>query len=225
MGDTLRRDLSGGAVMTKALVSFGTGPHAEYLSIARPSFEAYAERHGYDYFEPNKIDPVRPAPWYKVKALLALLKAGYDAAIFIGADLVIVDGRADVMDEVQPGKWQAMVQHQTGDGFVPNTDMWIVRQPMIEWLEKCWKLDQYMYHGWWEQAALLDLMGYSLRPCKQVQESDLTDHTQFINPAWNVHMWDAQKPAHPRFQHATMWPDRAAIMREWAKQAEGWINE
>jgi hypothetical protein len=33
------------------------------------------------------------------------------------------------------------------------------------------------------------------------------------------------QPTHPRIQHATMWPDRAAIMSEWAKQAEGWINE
>jgi hypothetical protein len=211
--------------MKKALVSFGTGPHAEYLDIARPSFKAYAARHSYDYYEPSKIDPVRPAPWYKVKALQSLLKAGYDAAIFIGADLVIVDGRDDVMADVIPGKWQALTAHLTGDGYVPNTDMWIVTPPMLSWLDECWKLTQFTYHGWWEQAALLHLMGYNLAPCKQVQESDLADHTQFLDASWNVHIWDMNKTSHPRFQHATMWPDRPAIMRDWAKQAEGWINE
>jgi hypothetical protein len=211
--------------MKKALISFGTGPHAEFLEIARPSFKAYAQKHGYDYFEPSKIDPVRPAPWYKVKALLSLLRQGYEAAVFIGADCVIVDGRTDMMNSVEAGKWQAMVAHMTGDGYVPNTDMWIVKPPMIEWLEKCWELKQYEFHGWWEQAALLDLMGYQLHPCKQINESDLSDHTQFIDARWNVHMWDMNKSVKPAIQHATMWPDRAAIMRLWASQAEDWINE
>lgn len=212
--------------MSKALLTFGTGPHAEYLGIARVSFKAYAKRHGYDYFEAQNIGTARPAPWYKVKGLIGLLRSGYDDVIFIGADLVIVDGREDVLDQVQADAWQAMVAHHTADGIVPNTDMWIVRQPMIGYLEEVWQQQQYLYHGWWEQAALLHLMGYQLaQPCQQVRATVLADHTQFIDAAWNVHLWDRPIPQHPRFQHATMWPDRAQIMREWARQAEGWINE
>lgn len=209
--------------MKKALISFGTGPHAEYLSIARPSFKAFAARHGYDYFEPSKIDPVRPAPWYKVKALLSLLKSGYDMAVFLGADTLIVDGREDIPD----GDYlQAMVAHATGDGDVPNTDMWVCKAGMAEWLERVWANTKWLHHGWWEQAALLELMGYQvIQPTHLIAPTELYNRTAWLDRAWNVHRWDMIQTAHPRIQHATMWPDRPAIMRVWAKQAEEWITE
>jgi hypothetical protein len=228
--------------MKKALVSFAVGPHVEFLDIARPSFKAFADRHGYDYFEPSKIDPVRPAPWYKIKALLSLLKGGYDVVVFLGADTVIVDGRDDILqglhfddiltmgDKIEdgsysPGAWQAMVRHATGDGDVPNDDVWICTKLMIPWLEKVWTNTKWMHHGWWEQAALLDLMGYQVeQPTHLIAPTELYDNTAWLDRSWNVHIWDRIKTPHPRIQHATMWPDRPAIMRVWAKEAEGWIN-
>lgn len=215
--------------MNKAIVTFGTGPHAELLSIARPSFKAFAQRHGYDYFEAEKIGNVRPAPWYKVKCLLDLLKS-YDLAVFFGSDLVIVDGREDFpLDGYD--YWQAMVTHHTQCGDVPNDDMWICKQAMLPWLEGVWALgDKYMHHGWWEQAALMELMSYDPAVehfpthCKDIT-NELYQHTLWLPNEWNVHTWDKPQPTHPRIQHATMWPNRTAIMREWAQQAEGWMNE
>lgn len=209
----------------RAFVTFGVGPHARFLEIARPSFRAFAKRHGYDYYEPSRIDPVRPAPWYKVKAIIGLIGAGYREVLFAGADLVIVDGRRDVAEDVPGDAWQALVQHHTGDGMVPNTDFWLCRREMLPWLLKCWEMNEYLHHGWWEQAALLRLMGYSLQPCAKYEESDLANRTYFLDPGWNVHVWDAQRVGHARAQHATMWPDRAQIMQMWARQAEEWINE
>jgi hypothetical protein len=211
--------------MSKALISFGTNKHAELLDIALPSFKAFADRHDYDLLIPESVPCVRPPAWYKIKALLATLEM-YDEAIFIGADLVIVDGSDDI--EVPADYWQAMVNHHTGDGEVPNTDFWLCRKPMIPYLQQVWEMTDYICHGWWEQAALLDLMGYNqqARPNKLREETELYQRTFFLDNSWNVHKWDKPQPEHPRIQHATMYPDRVAVMREWAKQAEsGWMND
>ena len=222
--------------MKKAIVTFGVGKHVELLAIARPSFEAFAKRHTYDYFEAERIGHQYPPAWYKVQCLLSLLKT-YDLVAFFGCDLVVVDGRFDFplgnydVPHTEWPWWQAMVTHHTQCGDVPNDDMWICKQEMIPWLEKTWALrHKYLNHGWWEQAALLELMSFDPAiehfptHCQDIC-NELYQHTLWLPSEWNVHCWDTPQPLRPRIQHATMWPDRAAIMRQWAKEAEGWIND
>lgn len=210
--------------MRKALVTFAVGPHVELLEIAKPSYKAWAHRHGYDFLVAEGIHPTRPPAWYKIPLLQTAL-CTYDEAVFIGADLVIVDGREDFSMEVPADAWQAMVNHHTGDGEVPNDDMWFCRKPMQPILEQVWEMTQWMHHGWWEQAALLELMGYKVpQPTTLVEPTELYKHTYFLDSSWNVHCWDKPQPEHPRFQHATMYPDRAEVMREWAREAEKWMT-
>jgi hypothetical protein len=216
--------------MKKAIVTFGVGTHAELLDISRPSFQAFAARHGYDYYEAQQVGHKRPPAWYKVECLIELLSR-YDMAIFFGCDLVVVDGRAD-FPHGNWDWWQELVIHNAPNcGRVPNDDMWICKQAMIPWLEKVWDMEKYMHHGWWEQAALLDLMGYEhlqveqFPICLKDESSELFKHTRFLPGEWNVHIWDTPQPEYARIQHATMWPDRIGIMKQWAKQAEAWIND
>ena len=211
--------------MTKALATFAIGTHTELLDIARPSYKAFASRHGYDYIEPAEFSTTRPPAWYKIPLLRNALER-YDEVIFIGADLVIVDGREDFSQTVPPEAWHAMVRHNTGDGDVPNDDMWFCRKPMIPRLDEVWKNDKWLNHGWWEQASLLDLMGYHVQqPTHLIEPTELFHNTHWLETGWNVHKWDTNKSEHIRIQHATMWPDRVAIMNEWAQEAQEWMNE
>ena len=212
--------------MSKAMVTFGVGPHEALLEIAKPSFDAFAQRHGYDFYIADPGEMTRPAPWYKYPTLIALLQK-YDDVLWIGADMVIVDGREDFIDDVPAEAWQAMVKHHTGDGEVPNTEFWLVRKPMIEVLNTGWDLRHYLTHGWWEQAALLELMGYIVTSplTRLYKPTEVYDHTHFLDNSWNVHTWDRPKPTYHRIQHATMHEDRTMVMNEWAKEAESWIDE
>lgn len=205
--------------MNRAFVTLAVGPHEEFLDIARPSFEVFCDRHGYDLLEADSVACDRPPSWWKVPALLAALDE-YDEAFFVGADVVIVDPTDDV--PIAPDSWQALVEHHTGDGTVPNADIWYVRRRMIPILEEMWALTHHIRHGWWEQAALVELMGYNdLRPIERVRDTELYRRTTFLDAGWNMHLWDKQEfEGPPRFRHATMWPDRARIMREWAAEAE-----
>ena len=209
--------------MSKAIVTFGVGKHARLLEIALVTFKAFADRHGWDLYQAKNIGQSRPAPWYKLPSIKELLE-DYDEVLWLGADLVIVDGREDLT--APPDAWQAMVAHHTGDGEVPNTEVWLCRKAMIPVLDEAWKLESWLMHGWWEQAAIMDLMGYQVRyPAHLVEETPLYINTHFLEHGWNMHCWDRPIPEHPRIQHATMYDDRECTMTEWVKQAEGWMNE
>lgn len=206
--------------MNRCLVTFGVGEHAELLEIALPSFERFASRHGYELLS-AVLDPVvdLPPSWWKIPILQDVLE-DYDEALWIDADVVIVDDSADI--EFPEDSWQALVEHRTGDGEVPNLGVWYLRAPMQWILPGLWAMrEEYADHGWWEQAAMLDLLGYDhhTRPVTLDAPTELFDHTHFLETGWNVHPNDTYKSPHPRFMHATMHPDRAQVMREWAAQA------
>ena len=204
--------------MRRALVTYASGSYAELLEIARPSFQAFCDRHGYDLIVAEFDEEPRPPSWMKIPALSEILTSGYDEALFVGSDIVIVDPSDDL--DVPGEAWQALVAHHTGDGEVPNADFWLVRKPMLPWLERIWRMTGYTNHGWWEQAALVELMGYRGRPLHRAVASDLYERTHFLDLAWNVHRHDMRQPERRRVMHATMWPDRAQIMREWAAPVE-----
>jgi hypothetical protein len=97
---------------------------------------------------------------------------------------------------------------------------------MIPVIERAWNNTKWLMHGWWEQAALLDLMGYHVEaPCHLVTNTELYQKTYFLDQSWNVHKWHEPAAEHPRIQHATMWPDRVAVMQEWVREADRWMNE
>lgn len=203
--------------MKRALVSFGVGGgFEELLHIAAPSFQAFADRHGYDFLIPELGELARPASWHKVPALLDVLET-HDEVLWVDADAVIVDDSRDV--KVPQRCWHALVVHHTGDGQVPGAGFWYLRRPMIAVLERMWTRTEYLNHGWWEQRALHDELGYGgapLAPPAGDQAPELYRRTCFLDNGWSVHCRDQQPVAHPRVMQATMWPDRAGIMREWA---------
>lgn len=202
--------------MSKALISYAVGPHQELLDIAAPSFQEFADRHGYDLLIPEPMDSPRPPSWHKIPALIAAL-GEYDEVLFLDADTVIVDPSEDL--DVPADAWQALVRHRTGDGDVPNCGVWFVRRPMVPVLELQWSMVQYTHHGWWEQAAMHELLGFGERPVRLLAPTELYERTCFLDPGWNVHKWDEQRLERQRIMHASMHPDRAAVMREWAKGA------
>lgn len=202
--------------MSKALISYAVGPHQELLDIALPTFQEFAVRHGYDLLIPEPIDSPRPPSWHKIPALIAALQ-DHDEALFLDADTVIVDPADDL--DVAADAWQALVRHSTGDGDVPNCGVWFVRRPMLPILERQWSMTGYLHHGWWEQAAMHELLGFGNRPVTLNAPTELCRRTHFLDPGWNVHKWHTLPVERPRIMHATMHSDRAAVMREWAKEA------
>ena len=209
----------------KALCSIGSGPHEALLEISRPTFAAYAQRHGYELITSTESDPRRPPAWAKVPMLQEAL-ASYELVLWIDADAVVVDGSRDIADELQADRYLGLVRH--GEQQVPNTGVmvWRAGDRAAELLERTWRGRRFVHHPWWENAALLDVLGYELpsalergwrrlrrRRFRLVRPSPSLTGVQFLPLEWNsVYLDRAERP---RIFHCVGVPvaDRARDMR------------
>lgn len=173
--------------MSRALVTFAVGDHEQLLDLSIPGFADYADRHGYHL----QADPprmlMRPPSWGKLPVIRAALD-DHDEVLWIDADVIIVDADRDIADEVPADAWQAITRHHTPEGEVPSCGVWLVRRPMWKPLEDMWRLTRYMNHPWWEQAALLDRLGYNptVRPVVLDRQTDLYERTCWVGVEWNA---------------------------------------
>lgn len=179
--------------MNKCIVTYAAGEHCKLLEIALPTFKRFADKHGYDFLVGDKQCD-RPPAWNKIPLLATALKA-YESVLWFDADLVIVDDSEDI-PAVPPEYSHAMVRHFESGSEVPNSGMWFLRPACLPLLESLWSLEVFMNHGWWEQAALLTLMGYTVPPegsdfrktkCRCVWPTTWRDKVQFLPLEWNAH--------------------------------------
>ena len=187
-GRRFRSKWHGVATPRKALVSIGTGPQRKLLALARRTFEPYAERHGYDLvLRTEPIDTTRPPAWSKIR-LLRELALDYDVLVWLDCDLMIVDGRADIAAELGDQHLLCLVEHEVGQGRMPNSGVMVLRggEQAAAFLDDVWAQERYAEHRWWENAAICHLLGYGLDPPRPVRETPLLRATKLLSPRWNA---------------------------------------
>jgi hypothetical protein len=216
----------------KALCSIGSGPHEALLEISRPTFEAYARRHGYELVTSTASDGSRPPAWSKVPMVREALES-FELVLWIDADAVIVDGSEDIAARLEPGRSLALVRH--GERRVPNTGvmLWRAGDVARSLLDAVWAAKRFTHHPWWENAALLDALGYDLpgeldpglrarlgralgrrpRPLREARPSPFDAAVQFLPLEWNSVYLDRADA--PRIVHCVGVPveQRARDMR------------
>jgi hypothetical protein len=173
--------------MRKALVSLGAGPQTRLLRMARTTFAPFARRHGYDlHLHEEVLDDSRPAPWSKIVAL-ERLQADYDLLLWLDADLMIVDGRDDVAEELDDGRFLYLVEHTTKEGRLPNSGVMLLRtgDECRAFLSQVWAQEDLIRHTWWENAAISRLLGYRLDDPAPVASTEWSEGTRFISGRWN----------------------------------------
>jgi hypothetical protein len=198
----------------RVLASLGTGRQEHLLRLARVTIEPYARRHGYDLeLHTQAVDQSRPPPWSKIRILRRLVER-YPLVVWLDADLVVVDPREDLADELAEGCFLHLVEHRHEDWRMPNTGVMLLRggSDAQRFLDAAWELERYAEHQWWENAAVCELLGYALDPPRPVRDTAFRAQTHFISPRWNS-IPDA--PAHrPRIRHFPGYSlkTRAALM-------------
>jgi hypothetical protein len=192
----------------RAIATYGVGPHAELLKLSLPTFERFAVLHGYDLHVVPCLCGDRPPAWGKIPALEKLLDR-YDEVLWLDADVVIVAPEEDLAVLVPATCLQALVVHinrrKQRTSVAPNTGVWLVRRDMRPYLNRVWAMKQYIDHPWWEQAALIDLMGFSLRGVMSrapKKANELYARTFLLPAHWNVGKENTALDSHPRMRHA-----------------------
>lgn len=210
--------------MKRAIVTYADGAHEELLEVAMPTYQKFALAHGYEFCIGQKKSDL-PAPWNKVRLLIDALQH-YEEVVWLDCDLVIVDTSEDFPPMVD-GKLHAMVRHFEGHSEVPNSGVWRLKRTAGDLastdLLKCMmKLEVFRNHGWWEQAALLTLMGYCVPPegsvfkdtkCRCVYQTKWYRACQFMRLRYNSHPnYRAHQPVVVHCSYPDM-PRRLEVMR------------
>lgn len=196
--------------MSKCIVTYAAGAHEELLDISLPDYRKFADRHGYDLHVGKKMTDM-PSAWNKVFLLLSLLEH-YDKVVWFDCDLVVVDFSED-FPQLPTMLHHSLVRHFEAYSEVPNSGVWIVTRAIVPLLHEMLKLEVFHNHGWWEQAALMTLMGYTVPPqgsefsetkCRCVYPTKWWHACSFMRLKWNSH--PNYRAANPKIVHCS-YPD------------------
>ena len=176
----------------KVVCSFACGPQVELLELARGPLEDFAARHGYDLvLEDGPRAPERPASWSKIPLLRDLLDR-YEIAVWIDADAIFVDTTRDIASEVEDERFLYLVQHRYGGQDAANCGVLMLRSSdeARAFLDDVWGREEFVDHPWWEQAAILTMLGYRIdrRPNPYARISTPTElfaRTKLLSTEWN----------------------------------------
>lgn len=220
--------------MKKFLCSFaiGTDFHAMLDETCDP-MRRYSEQHGYNpdltwFTSLADVRPFligwrqpheRPASWYKVPIIYDLFAAeGADLVLWVDADVHIMKGSPDIAGDLVTTDRHGLVFHETTEGVIPNCGVWALRRNMMPVLRRIWDMTEYLNHCWWEQAAVISLLGGNpkQRPIS-LQKGELT--VKRLDSRWNWHRLDQAKSSQPFFAHATQ-TNRMRSLKKWRERDE-----
>ncbi len=212
--------------MKKALLTLAMdGQYREMQRLTLPGKVRYAQQHGYEMVGmPPDYRHTAPLGWWKIDLMTRLLD-DFDCIFYIDADMAIVDGRSDLVDEIPAAAWLGMTVHDVGPmgnvpwvGLIPNAGMMVVYRPLLPFLKAVMELaPAYGEHPWQEQGVLMLLMGFRLDfPCVRVTNTELWQHTHELNARWNWHPF-AKCCGEPFIRHATGvgMEQRMAMLKTW----------
>ena len=205
--------------MRRVLCTNATGTFASLLDVAGVGLEIYARRHRWDLVVSREdLAEGRPAPWAKVQLTRDLLRE-YSLVAWVDCDAVIVDFDRDLGDELEADKDFYIVEQEGGvprDQIV-NSGVFMARAGAWSerFLAEVWSQEDLTHHRWWENAAIMRLLGYDIEasPVIHSGESPWMDRVKLIDLAWNSIPYWARSP-HPRITHygALAVPRRRLLM-------------
>jgi len=195
----------------KALATFATGPASELLTLALPTFQEYADRHGYELVVAECAADGRPPSWGKIPLLQRLLLA-HEFVLWIDADALILDSSVDLETVVPRNAFQAFAVPvcSGADGTIsPNCGVWALRggDRAQDFLTEVWAQADLIDHWWWEQAAVMRLLGWSVEdPLAKLRDSAWDDGTFTLSEEWNSIPMFPVGYSLARIRHYAGWP-------------------
>jgi hypothetical protein len=174
---------------SRAICSLAVGSYLDLLPVSGASFLEYGRRWGWDVvLSAEDLADGRADPWGKVRLVRELLD-DYEFVLWLDADAIFVDARADVAEEVVEGCDLYLVEHRWGDppSAMPNAGVMLFRSTpwSRSFLERMWACEHRAFHAWSDNAALVELLGYELEPVQLVRPTADLERVRFLPLAWN----------------------------------------
>ena len=174
--------------MSRAICTIASGPHRALYDVTGPALERYARRYGYEFVAVHgRVAPSRPAAWDKIPLLHDLCEV-HDLVVWVDTDALVVDADRDIADDLAANCFLALVEHHLGEERIPNSGVMVLRgdRSALRFLDDVWKTDSYTHHKWWENAAILHVLGYRVDPpVVPVRTARVRTGVQFLDRRWN----------------------------------------
>lgn len=176
----------------RAICSLALGMHSHLQAVASPTLVAYAKRWKWDVvLSSENLANDRPPAWAKVRLMQQLLDE-YEMILWIDSDALIVELDRDIMAELpQTNSDIYLVEHAQAapeNAVVPNSGVLLLRRSpyTADFLKRMWDMTEFIEHNWWENAALLAMLGHSLEaPWQLIEPTSDRAHVGFLDLAWN----------------------------------------
>ena len=164
-------------------------------SFSAITLKTYTQKFDYDVRIDSDLETTERNPsWQKIPLILGLFQEGYDFVFWLDADALFLRYDQGLQEMIEPGKDIYMVSHPIPDPVIgqrdtPNAGVMLLRNS--EWtrslLQDLWDFEEYVRHPWFENAALLDLMGYyyPLEKGENQLNLEFLEHVKFIGLEWN----------------------------------------
>lgn len=176
--------------MRKALATIGSGPMKTVLHTAMPTYQRFAEIHGYEIVIGTGDSAGRPPEWGKIPLLRTLIDE-YDVVLWMDADAIFIDYSVDPLTMVRDDAFQAMVDTPFSDRTQssPCLGFWLLRSEprSAKFLEAIWNAVEWTDHEWREQSAAMDLLGWTTEyPLEQARVTHWSEGTHWLDLAWDM---------------------------------------
>lgn len=149
--------------MKKAILTVSVGQEAQELSeFSRPTFMAYARRHGYKVFTITEPLDDRPASWSKLPLMIDFI-GGWDTIVCIDNDAMICRWDQDYFQQVLDMTVCSIAFGVESHARTPNCGLWIVRgksEYSLRYLQTVDSMSDYYWDPCVEQEAVHHLLGY-----------------------------------------------------------------
>lgn len=198
---------------SKAICTLAEGPQRALGDLGRSRLMQYAELHGYDLIsEHRSMSHGRPPAWSKIVLLREALRS-YEVCVWVDADTLVARLDRDIAEELNDHDLLYLVEHEWDRDRLPNTGVMLLRAGAESQraLEEIWAQERFIWHHFWENAAVMHCLGYRTppsaqsrtpsrvargmlwrmarinpRPVRQVRDTWLSARTKFISQDWNV---------------------------------------
>tara|TARA_B100000700_G_scaffold153922_2_gene170842 strand:- start:2548 stop:3345 length:798 start_codon:yes stop_codon:yes gene_type:complete len=135
----------------------------------------YCDKFSYKFENIKVSNTERPPAWNKIKILKdQMLKNDSDFLMWIDADAFFNNFDIDINSQIEEDKDIYLVKHfcEVHKGSIyENTKLTILRintgvillrvsEFVKEFLHKVWENKSYINHPWWEQASVMDIIGF-----------------------------------------------------------------
>ena len=130
---------------SRAVRYFGWRNFDGLLKLTEPNKQAYADRHGYHWFDESAVlDVSRPPSWSKIKAAQRLLNEEHcDWVFWLDADTVIMDPSRPV-ESILSTQHDLLVAPDKGGGY--NAGVWLIRNS--DW-------SKHFLQTWWDMKSFV----------------------------------------------------------------------